>query len=72
MAQNYNHINIYGTKSLKSAGYCGETMEVKFSNGSAYRYSPCSKEIYTGLINSHTPDKYFNENVRGKIDFVRG
>jgi hypothetical protein len=46
--------------------YAENTLEVEFNSGQMYSYSDVPESVYTGLINSSSPGRYYHANIRGQ------
>jgi len=54
------------SSSLASVGYSSDdcTMVIEFSNGSVYRYSAVSRQVYEEIMRADSKGAYFNRCVR--------
>lgn len=46
-------------------------LEVIFSEGFAHRYINVPSTIYFSLLNSYSPDRYFEEKINLIFDYVK-
>jgi KTSC domain len=61
------------SSSLASAGYQTEAqvLEVKFQNGTTYRYFDVPSDVFASLLAAESKGRYFNAHVRGHFDYRR-
>jgi hypothetical protein len=62
------------SSALASVGYDARTrvLEIEFTSGSVYRYSPVPAEVHDALMAAESHGGYFTENVRNEgYDCVR-
>jgi len=52
---------------ISSAGHEGEILEIEFRSGKRYQYSGVSKEMFRNLVESGSPGRFFNDNIKGKF-----
>jgi uncharacterized protein (DUF2147 family) len=54
---------------LRSVGYDAtkKILEIEFTSGLIYRYSPVPEKVWTGLVHSPEAGKYFSEKIRPKF-----
>jgi hypothetical protein len=43
-----------------------ETLEVKFNNGSTYRYSDVPASVHSDLMDSSSVGKFLNSHIKGQ------
>jgi hypothetical protein len=58
---------------MVSVGYEYETrvLEIEFSSHDIYQYFHVPVDVYTGLLNSESNGKYFNEHIKDKYEFEK-
>ena len=61
------------SSNIAEVGYESETMtlEVMFTNGGIYQYFDVPPNTYNEMLNSLSPGKYFQHNIRGTFRFAR-
>ena len=52
---------------ISSVAHEENVLEVEFKNGRRYQYPGISKKMFRALIDSGSPGKFFNENIKGKF-----
>ncbi len=54
------------SSNLASVGYdtSSAILEVEFNHGGVYQYSGVSEEVYLGLMNAGSHEKYFDQFVK--------
>ena len=52
---------------ISSVAHEENVLEVEFRNGRRYQYNGVSKEMFRSLVDSGSPGKFFNENIKGKF-----
>ena len=60
--------------SLASVGYnsANKTLEIEFNWGGVYQYHDVPEKIYTDLVSSDSPGKYFERYInRGGFEFEK-
>lgn len=64
---------VVSSSSLRSIGYDARTrtLEVEFSSGSVYRYTPVPSEMWAALRRSESKGKYFQDFVRDHFETER-
>ncbi|WP_028851144.1 KTSC domain-containing protein [Thermocrispum municipale] len=53
---------------LRSVGYAEDeaVLEVEFTNREVYRYFVVPRSVYTALMTSASPGRYFNQTIRDR------
>lgn len=66
----YTSVN---SSNLAKVGYdsFSNTLEVKFHNGSAYRYKNVPPGIYNALLHASSKGTYFNYNIKNRYPYSR-
>lgn len=60
------------SSNLQSAGYKSGVMEVKFANGSVYRYAGVPEPLFREFMESSSKGKFFTERIkRGNFQFEK-
>lgn len=59
------------SSAILRAGYSADdqTMSITFVRGKTYTYYAVPQSVYTGLVNSPSPGRYFNAQVRDRYQF---
>lgn len=59
------------SSAIIRAGYSADdqTMSITFIRGRTYTYYGVPPSVYTSLVNSPSPGRYFNANVRNRYAF---
>ena len=62
------------SRILRSVGYDDKTkiLEIEFQNDLIYQFLNVPLKVYTDLIRSEEPGKYFSEKVRTKFQSKHG
>jgi len=57
---------IKGSSNIAEAGYdfASSTLEIKFHNGSVYRYNPITVQEWNAFSRADSKGKYFAQNIR--------
>jgi len=64
--------NLKSTRLKKSAYIKDEaTLVLKFSDGRQYEYYDVPVKVYTELIHSKSPGKFFDIHIKGKYEYER-
>ena len=60
--------------SMSDFGYnvASRTLTIIFIKGGKYTYSSVPLTIYNGLLFASSKGTYFNLNIRGNYDFIKG
>ncbi|MCL2157158.1 MAG: KTSC domain-containing protein [Methanobrevibacter sp.] len=58
------------SKYIYSVKHDGEYLEVIFNNCNKYIYTDVSKDIYNKLMESPSPDNYFNEVINTHYSYI--
>lgn len=61
------------SSNIDSIGYefQSSTLEIKFSNRSAYHYYDVPENIYLELIQASSCGRYFISNIKSKYRFIK-
>lgn len=61
------------SRSLAAVGYDGmsRTLEVKFVNGSVYRYFDVPAGVFAALLSAESAGRYFNASIRTRYRYTR-
>ena len=52
-------------------GHSDGAMYIQFLNGSVYRYDGVPFATYQGLLNTDSPGRYLNREIKGKYQFLK-
>ncbi|MEI8279076.1 MAG: KTSC domain-containing protein, partial [Bacteroidota bacterium] len=64
IAQNLEAYNLTTTASgILDFEYKGETLQIKFADGSSYEYFGVPKAIYVKLVNAPTPGRFARRHI---------
>ena len=58
------------SRSIISAGWEDGTLEIEFNNGKVYQAFDVPQEVYTALIYSPSPGRYFNAMIEPNYTFT--
>ncbi len=61
------------SSNIAAVGYdeSTETLEVEFNSGLVYEYDAVPKTIYESMIIANSVGIFFNENVKGRFDYIQ-
>lgn len=57
--------------NIDSVGYDGNTLYIRFNNGSLYAYYNVPKNIYDSLMSANSHGKYFTAHVKWNYPYER-
>ena len=62
-------VNSASIKAIGFSGGKGEkgTLRIQFSDGKTVNYTDVAYSLYKRLVFSHSPGKFYNEEIRGRF-----
>lgn len=52
------------SSNIKSIGFDKNTLQVEFTNGAVYNYTPITEDCYKELMSAESKGEYFYQNIR--------
>lgn len=59
-----------GSSNLMGYDYHDGILTIQFKYGKTYQYNEVPQEVVDALLSAESHGKYFNEEVKGKYDYI--